>query len=108
MASDFFTICGYDVTFIGANTPESEIVTAVQHIRPLYVGISVSNYYHLVAAHKMVAVLSSLRRDTGIGYKIIMGGSALECNPAQCKEIGADMMLQTYDEIKRFCESERQ
>jgi methanogenic corrinoid protein MtbC1 len=108
MACDFFALCGYEVTFIGANTPETELVTAVNYLRPLYVGISVSNYYHLITAKKLIELLAHIRRKKGNGYRIIVGGSAFQCNPELYKEMGADMLLQTYEEIKTFCESESQ
>ncbi len=104
MVCDFFTLCGYDVIFIGANTPENEIATAVRHIEPACIGISVSNYYHLVAAGRLVKLLERMRSEPGYDFKIIMGGSAFERNPDLYRQMGADLLLQTYEDIKQFCD----
>ena len=48
MVADFFTLCGFDAVFVGANTPQTEILEAIDYERPKYIAISVSNYYNLV------------------------------------------------------------
>lgn len=106
MVSDFFTLCGYDVTFIGANTPREEIAVAIRHIRPVYVGIGVSNYYHLVSADKLVKMLSAMRSEQGVDFRIIVGGSAFERNPVFYEKMGADMLLHTFEDIKRLSEED--
>ncbi len=44
MVADFFTLCGYNVDFVGANTPVKHIISAIKYIRPDYVAISITNY----------------------------------------------------------------
>lgn len=57
MVADLFTLCGHEVTFIGANTPNLEVATAVNFIAPRYLAISVSNSYNLFAAERTISAV---------------------------------------------------
>ena len=102
MVADFFTLCGFDSTFVGANTPQSDILEAIEYVKPVYIAISVSNHYNLIAAHKMVQKIREVRASTGIEFKIIMGGYAFEQNPEMGKQMGSDLLLATFDDIRRL------
>lgn len=97
MVADLFTLCGHEVTFIGANTPNLEVATAVNFIDPRYLAISVSNSYNLFAAERTISAV----RGSVVGKPptIIVGGSAFERNPNAWKEIGADRLARTYADI---------
>ncbi len=97
MVADLFTLSGHEVTFIGANTPNLEVATAVEFISPRYLALSVSNSYNLFAAERTI---SSVRRSViGKPPTIIVGGSAFERNPNAWREIGADRLARTYADI---------
>lgn len=100
MAADFFTLCGFDVTFVGANTPQEDIVEAVGALQPVYVGVSVTNSYSLVAARQTIQHLIEVRSRTGGTFKIPVGGDAFVRNPGMVKELGADMLANGYAEIQ--------
>jgi methanogenic corrinoid protein MtbC1 len=104
IVADFFTLCGYDVTFVGANTPREEVFSALTFIKPVFVGISVTNYYNLVAARKMVSRLKEIRTETNGDFKIIVGGIAFQDNPSSAGEMGADRLLATFADIKALSE----
>ncbi len=99
MVADFFTISGFDVTFIGANTPKKSILAAVSGIKPKYVAISVTNYYNLIATKRTI---DDLRKVIPQGTKIIVGGWAFSDNPSAYKEIGADKLLSTFEDIQKL------
>ncbi len=100
MVADFFTLCGFYVTFVGANTPRDDIVNAIKYINPAYVAISVTNYYNLVATRKLIL---QIRKISGSGpFRVILGGQACRGNPDSCREMGADMVLQTFEEIEKL------
>ena len=100
MAADFFTICGYNSIFVGSNTPQNDFINAVDVINPKYIVISVSNYYNLVFAKK---VISKIREKTlNKDFKIIVGGYAFKENPEVYKEIGADFQVNSYEEIENI------
>jgi len=103
MVADFFTLLGYDVTFIGANTPQMNVVSAVLETKPKYIAISVTNYYNLVAAQKTISLL---RESGASGFKVIAGGNAFRRNPDEYKRIGADMLLYTFEDISKLREGD--
>lgn len=96
IVSDFFTIAGYDSVFIGANTPEKTIIKAVNSISPKYISISVTNYYNLISAKKTIEIIRN-----SIKHEIIflLGGQAFISNPKSYKEIGGDLLLNSFDDI---------
>jgi len=96
MVADWFTISGFDVTFVGAAVPVEDFVAAVGHIRPRYVAISVTNPYNLIALRKLV---EAIRGRTPEGTEILVGGKALEANPGMAKQIGADRQMRTFEDV---------
>ena len=104
MVADYFTLLGFDVVFVGANTPQKEILDAIKHVKPEYIGISVTNFYNLVAANRLGEELARIRKDNELDFKIIVGGNAFRSNPEAKEEIGADALIQTFQELKRFVE----
>jgi methanogenic corrinoid protein MtbC1 len=97
MVADFFTMCGYDVTFVGANTPKNSFLSAIDIVKPKYVAISVTNYYNLVYTQK---IITEIRKRKQKESKIIVGGRAFNQNPDVYSEIGADLLLQTFNDIR--------
>jgi len=106
MVTDFFTLCGLDATFVGANTPQDEILDAIGYIKPRYIAISVSNYYNLLAARKTIQKMGEIGKTLGPDFKIIVGGYAFEQNPYTCDEVGADLLLRNFADIKRLSEGD--
>lgn len=99
MAADFFTIAGFDVIFVGANTPKNALAAAVSDLAPDYVAISVSNPYHAFAVQKLI---EELRRAGQGAVKIVVGGSALVKVPDMYKTLGADMHLTSFHDIEQL------
>ena len=107
MAADLFTLCGYDVTFVGANTPQQEIVEAALLLHPSYIGVSVTSPYNLLAARRVIQHLREMRSRTGAGFQIVVGGKAFEHDPQLVDELGADRLLHGYDDIYRLSGGEQ-
>ena len=102
MVADFFTLCGFEVTFIGANTPLGDLLVGIGSVKPKYVAISVTNHYNLVAAGRAIESIMKLRKDTGLEFKIIVGGRAFERNKELSSQMGADMHLTNLDGISKL------
>ena len=96
MVSDFFTIAGFNATFIGANTPERTILKAINSIKPKYVSMSITNFYNLVAAKKTIEEIKN-----EIDYKMVflLGGNAFNSNPNSYKDIGGDFLLKSFQDV---------
>lgn len=97
MVADFFTISGYDAIFVGSNTPYQDFYHAIHVIRPAVIAISVSNYYHLVAAKKMIAELKSRSNHP---FQIVVGGYAFHDDTEnKVAAVGADYYAVTFEDI---------
>lgn len=90
IVTDVFTICGYDAMFVGANTPKSDFIDVINHIKPYYLAISVTNYYNVFSAKK---IISEIRQTINFDLKIMVGGNAFRNNQNLYKEIGADISI---------------
>jgi methanogenic corrinoid protein MtbC1 len=103
MVADFFTVGGYEAIYVGSNTPYQDFYNAVHIIRPEIVAISVSNYYNLVAAKKMI---EELKKALDYPLKIVVGGNAFEDGSEKYKMIGADFYARSYEDILKLAEGE--
>ncbi len=101
MVADFFSLNGYDVSFVGANTPQDEIISATSHTRPKYVVLSVTNHYNLISAKRTIEKIRKVTEGKD-WPKIIVRGQAFKSNPGFCEEAGADLLLQTYEDISKL------
>ena len=101
MAADLFTLCGFDVTFVGANTPLQDILEAVGIIQPVFAGVSVTGPYNLIAARRTIQQLVALRSSSGARFRIVAGGQAFGDDVALATSLGADLLVQSYDDIRR-------
>ncbi len=99
MVADFFTLCGYEVTFVGANTPLDDFLAAIEVVRPRYICVSVTNHYNLVAARK---VITRIRAKAGKDATIVVGGRAFRRNPETAREMGADLLLDSFEDIRKL------
>jgi MerR family transcriptional regulator, light-induced transcriptional regulator len=72
MLSDRFQLGGYDVTFLGADTPLSEIVDAARTTGASLVALSVSTIFERVELRRFVDTL----REQLTGVRIVIGGPA--------------------------------
>ena len=102
MIADYLTIIGYQAIFVGSNTPRDEILSAVQILNLDIIALSVTNYYNLVAAQKMIDLI---RKKASKPIRIILGGQAFKNNPELSKKINADILMQTFEDLEAFSET---
>jgi methanogenic corrinoid protein MtbC1 len=88
---------GYKVKYIGANTPSSEIESAVKIMAPDYLALSITNYYNLIYTKKLLERL----RQSYPQLKIILGGQA-SMKYAHDAGIPYDTLLSSYEDIVAF------
>lgn len=94
MATDFLMMTGYDVKYIGANTPLDVIVSAVEVENPTVLAVSVTNLYHLSAAKHMIDRIRELKPN----IKIYAGGQAFSSMKA-FEELKPDKVLYSFDDF---------
>jgi methanogenic corrinoid protein MtbC1 len=88
MVADFFEIAGWDTYYMGANTPDSSIIEAMERIDPDVVAISVTMPFHQSLLKKTIATVRASDPDNRV--KIIVGGHALNVSKDLWKQLGAD------------------
>lgn len=103
MVADYFTLCGWKAIFVGSNTPYEDFFNASEHIRPNVIAISISNYYTIVEAKKIIAELKAL---LGTSVKIIVGGYAVRQSKGNFETLGADYHIETFNELKEFLDKD--
>ncbi len=104
MAADLFTLQGFNVVFVGANTPQQDILDAVAATKPVFVGVSVTSSYNLIPARRVIQQLASLRAHNGAAFTIIAGGQAFVKDATLASSLGADVLALSYDDICRFAQ----
>ncbi|MFA6222763.1 MAG: cobalamin-dependent protein [Desulfomonilaceae bacterium] len=88
MVADFFEMEGWDTYYMGANTPASSIIEAIDKRHADVVGISSSTPLHRSALKDLI---SSIREfDPNKKVKILVGGYTLRTSPELWKRLGAD------------------
>lgn len=96
MMDDFFSLNGYESIFIGSNTPRDQLCAAISKSNPKYLAISVTDYYLLVEAKKLIQKIKE-KYDNNI--IIIVGGNAFKKNPSTLSNIGGDICLNNFSDI---------
>jgi len=99
--SDYFLLHGFDSIHVGANTPTKAIMAALPTLQPEFVSISVTNPIHLVSTRKMI---QTIRESMQASIQIVVGGKAFSANPSKAQEIGADKLLESFDDIGTLLE----
>lgn len=95
MAHDFFLLCGYKSTFVGANTPLTEILNAIKYLSADSIAISVTNYYNVITAKKVISRIKSEYPH----IQIFIGGYAFNSEESK-QQVSFDKYLTTFQSIK--------
>ena len=103
MVDDFFSILGYQSIFIGANTPKIQVLNAVTRTKADYLDVSVTDYYLLFEAQKMIQLVRDVDKD----IKVIVGGNAFKENMDSLKSIGGDTYIETFEDLIRLRDGEQ-
>lgn len=99
MVSHFMMLQGFDASYVGANVPKNEIISAMRTYNPDYVALSVTNPYNIVVTQQVCADLKRFFP----AVKIILGGQAFR-NQAALPSIKYDYLLDGFDEIKTLAD----
>jgi MerR family transcriptional regulator, light-induced transcriptional regulator len=103
MVTDFFTLLGYDSTFVGSNTPKEEFVEALKIINLDYIALSISNHYNLVAARKAIEKI----KESNSRVKIIVGGNAFKNTETGYRVLKADLYIETFEDIRKLAQEDK-
>jgi len=95
MVADYFTLLGYQATFVGNNTPKEVFIKGIETQHLDYIAISISNPYHLVSARNTIEMIRKSSKE----IKIIVGGNAMLKLGEKAEKLDADYYLNTFDDI---------
>jgi methanogenic corrinoid protein MtbC1 len=88
MVTDFFEMEGWDTYYLGANTPGSIILKAIEENNAEVVGLSIAMPYHRSILKNIIHEIKS--SDTGKNTKILIGGNAINGKSSSWEWFGAD------------------
>ncbi|MBE0700870.1 MAG: cobalamin B12-binding domain-containing protein [Acholeplasmataceae bacterium] len=97
MIANYFLLEGFDASYIGANTPKDEILSAIRAYEPDFVAMSVTNPYNLVITKQITEEIKRFFPQVGI----ILGGQAF-VNQQANSALTYDYIMQSFDDIKAF------
>jgi len=88
MVADLLEIDGWQVDFLGASLPVSELLQYLQSCTPNFVGIAVSMPFNIDSAW---AAIEAIRQDLVLrNLKVMVGGPAFHHEDMSWRQIGAD------------------
>jgi methanogenic corrinoid protein MtbC1 len=87
MVSDFFEMEGWDTFYLGASTPASDLVRAIEERRADVLAVSATMAFHVRPVADLIA---AVRSRLGDGVKVLVGGYPFNVDPDLWKRIGAD------------------
>ena len=86
MVCDVLRSKGWDTYFLGANTPVSALVRAVEEFRPSVVGLSATWFFNVDNVRRAVERL----RETDPDVKVVVGGAPFDRIDGLSAKVGAD------------------
>lgn len=96
MGADYLKLEGYEVFFIGGNTPKENFYSAYDVLKPEVIAISVSNYLNLVPLR---GIITHIREKAMSGTRIILSGSAFQHSGKTAEDFGADHLVRSFRDI---------
>lgn len=87
MIADFLGADGWDVDFLGANTPSQDLLEFLEQRKPDVLAISVTIEEHLPSALKLV---QTIRDSSAHQPRVLFGGRAFSGNAGIAYEMGGD------------------
>jgi methanogenic corrinoid protein MtbC1 len=88
MVADFLEMDGWDVTYLGANTPVDALLETLKKNNPFVVALSVATVFNLDSARQVIRTIKDDQETKDI--KIMVGGLAFSGMPDLWHTIGAD------------------
>jgi methanogenic corrinoid protein MtbC1 len=86
MVADVLESAGWDVLFLGTNTPAAGVLQAVKEHGADVLGISATMLFNIPHVRRLIA---EARAFSGPNLRIILGGCAFRATPGLHQELGA-------------------
>jgi methanogenic corrinoid protein MtbC1 len=102
IVSDYFYMEGFNVYYLGANTPQEEIFRGAKILNVDFIALSVSNPYNILTLKRTIKYLKRNINEMNLNMKIIVGGGAFKNNKTLVDEVDADFFVEDISNINRF------
>jgi methanogenic corrinoid protein MtbC1 len=100
MIADLLTCEGWDVRYLGANTPQQDLVDMVTDFKPHGLGISITMPFNI---DKVRAIIGQVRNTPGIGDPtIVVGGGLFRTDMGLCRYLAADGCGSSLGEVRHL------
>lgn len=96
MVTDFFEMEGWDTYYMGANTPDEDVIRTIVERKACVVGVSVTMTFHLHLVGRLILRIRS--RPECRDVKIMVGGYPFLTNRQLWKGVGAHAFAQDADQ----------
>jgi MerR family transcriptional regulator, light-induced transcriptional regulator len=103
MVADMLELDGWDVTYLGANTPLEELVTLIKQKKPFLLALSVATAFNLENARQLIASVKGSAEL--VNTRILAGGLAFICTPRLWHDFGADGFAANLEDAVALCHS---
>ena len=87
MVADVLEMSGFEVRFLGTDTPMNGVLDAIQEHEAGILGISATMLFNLP---NVIRLVESARQKTPAPIRVIVGGAAFRSAPNLYEQIGAD------------------
>ena len=87
MVADALEASGWDVQFLGTDTPERGVLDAIEQHQAAILGISATMLFNISSVSRLV---DAVRAKFGNSIRVMVGGGAFRSTPSLYKELGAD------------------
>ncbi len=91
IVADFLELDGWDVTFLGANTPSKELLLLLKQENPEILCISVTMAYNFSRVKTMIQEIRAVPELRGI--RIMIGGYAFTYSTLSADQLGGDALV---------------
>jgi MerR family transcriptional regulator, light-induced transcriptional regulator len=95
MLADFLEMEGWDVSYLGANTPCREIMNILKQQKPFMVAVSVATLFNLDNAQEAIEAIKADQETRNT--KVLVGGLAFNGIPNLWRDFGADGYAEEAD-----------
>ena len=102
--ADFLELDGWDVTYLGANTPNDALLQSITQIKPKFIVLSVTMSYNI---EHIKALIEQIRTNQKIAHtKIIIGGYAFSFDNNPKNKLNADLITSDPYQLLEYINKE--
>ncbi len=103
MTADLLELEGYDVIYLGANTPVFTILKTISSEKPDFIGISCTMSFNIKYTKELVEKIQKANED----IKVIVGGRAYSIDNSLIEYVKADFYGDILDNTLKFLEENK-